>query len=64
MSIFLFYSPLPASSDIKLPDKLRNSMKGLINFKNNANKCFLSLHIIHLNPFKIHPQRITKADKK
>ena len=35
------YSPLSASSYIELPDKLRNSMKGLINIENNNNKCFL-----------------------
>ena len=48
---------------IELPDKLTNSMKGLINIKNNDNKCFLWCHIRHLNPLKIHPERITKEDK-
>ena len=44
--------------------RLRNSMKGLINIKNNANKCFLwCRHITRLNSFKIHPDKITKADK-
>ena len=38
-------------------------MKGLINTKNNNNKYFLWSHIRHLNPLKIHPERITKADK-
>ena len=38
-------------------------MKVLIIFKNNAHKCFLLCHIRHLNPLKIHPQRITKAQK-
>ena len=38
-------------------------MKGLINIKNNDNKCFLWCHIRHLNPLKIHPERITKADE-
>ena len=46
-----------------MPRKLSNSMKGLINIKNNVNKCFLWCHIRHLNPLKIHPERITKADK-
>ena len=32
-------------------------MKGLINFKNNDNKCFFCRH---LNPLKTHPERITK----
>ena len=35
-------------------------MKDLTNIKNNDNKCF---HIRHLNPLKIHPERITKAHK-
>ena len=38
-------------------------MKGLINIRNNDNKCFLWCHITHLNPLKIHPERITKEDK-
>ena len=39
-------------------------MKALINIKNNGNKSFLWCHIRHLNPLKIHPGRITKADQK
>ena len=35
------YSPLSGSTYIKLPDKLKNPMRGLINIKNNGNKCFL-----------------------
>ena len=35
------YSSLIRSTYIKLPDKLKNPMKGLINIKNNDNKCFL-----------------------
>ena len=38
-------------------------MKGLINIKNKDNKCFFWCHIRHLNLLKIHPERITKADK-
>ena len=38
-------------------------MKGLINIKNNNNNCFLCCHIRHLNPLKMHPERIKKADK-
>ena len=38
-------------------------MKCLINIKNNDNKYFLWCHIRHLNPLKIHPESITKADK-
>ena len=57
------YTPLSGSTYIELPDKLKNPMKGLINIKNNDNKCFLWCHIRHLNPLKIHPERITKVDK-
>ena len=57
------YSLLSGSTYIKLPHKLRNSIKGLINIKNNGNKCFLWCHIRSLNPLKIHPERIIKADK-
>ena len=38
-------------------------MKVLINIKSNDNKCFLWCHIRHLNPLKIHPERVTEADK-
>ena len=34
-------------------------MKNLINIENSDKKCFLR----HLNPLKIHHERITKADK-
>ena len=56
-------SPLIGSTYIELPDKLKNPMKGLINIKNNDNKCFLWCHIRHLNLVKTHPERITKKDK-
>ena len=52
------------STYIESPDKLKNPTKGLINIKNNDNKCFLWCRIRHLNPLKIHPERITKVDKK
>ena len=51
------FSPLSISSYIKLPVKLRNSMKILINIKNSDNKCFPWGHIRHLNPLRT-------ADKK
>ena len=34
------YIPLVGSTYIELPDELKNPMKGLINIKNNDNKCF------------------------
>ena len=37
------YSPLSGISDIELPNKLKNSVKGLINIKNNDNKCFFGV---------------------
>ena len=46
-----------------MPDGLKNSMKRLINIKNNGNKYFLWCHIRHLNLVKRHPERITKEDK-
>ena len=58
------YSPLIGSTYIELPDGLKSPMRDLHNFKNNDNKCSLWFHIRHLNPLKIHPERITKVDKK
>ena len=57
------YSPLIGSTYIKLTDKLKTPMKGLINIKNNDNKFFLWCHIRHLNFVKRHPERITKENK-
>ena len=57
-------SPLIGSKYIELYDELQNPMKGLINIKNNDNKCFLWCHIRHLSPLNIHPERIIKVDKK
>ena len=49
---------------MKLPVELKSSKKGLINIKNNDQKCFLWCHVRHINPVKIHPERITWEDKK
>ena len=38
-------------------------MKGLINIKNNGNKCFIWCHIRHLNLLKIYPERMTNVNK-
>ena len=54
---------MSGSSYIKLHVNLRNSIKVLSNIKNNDNKCFLCCHVRHLNPLKIHPERIAKADR-
>ena len=58
------YKPLNGSSYIKLPAKLGNSRKGLINMKNEDNECFRWCHIRHLNPQTKYPARIKKEDKK
>ena len=58
------YRPLSGSSYVKLPAELRSSKKGLINMKNIDQKCFLWCHVRHINPVKIHPERITREDKK
>ena len=39
-------------------------MKGLINVKNDDNKCFLWCHVRHLNLNCVKPNRITKKDKE
>ena len=57
------YGALSGSSYIKLPAELRSSKKGLINIKNNDQKCFLWCHVRHLNLIKIHPERIRQTDK-
>ena len=58
------YKALNGSSYIKLPAKLGNSRKGLINLKNEDNEFFRWCHIRHLNPQMKDPQRIKKDDKK
>ena len=35
----------------------------MISIKNNIQKCFLWCHVRHINPLKIHPERITREDK-
>ena len=58
------YSPLVGSTYINLPGELKNPVKGLINIKNNDNKCFLRCHIRHLNLVGRNPQRITRKDRE
>ena len=58
------YSPLIGSSFVELPNELKNPKKGLINIKNNDNKCFLWCHVRHLNLIKKHPGRIKTKDKR
>ena len=58
------YRPLSGWSCIILSVELKSPKKGLINFKYNNKKCFLWCHVIHINPVKIHLERITQEDKK
>ena len=58
------YIPLLGSSFIELPKELNNPKKGLINIRNNDNKCFLWCHVRHLNPVNDHLTRIKKKDKR
>ena len=58
------YRPLPERSYIKLPAELKSPKKGLINIKNNVQKCFSWCDVRHVNPVKIHPERITREYKE
>ena len=49
------YIPLRGNSYIPHPKELRNSKKGLINLKNEDNKCFLLSHVRHLNQAEHNP---------
>ena len=49
---------------MKFPAELRSPKNGPINIKNEDQKCFLWCHVRHINPVKIHPERITREDKK
>ena len=46
------FSPLSGSTYTEVHWRLRNSVKRLINVKNDSYKCFLWCHIKHLNPLK------------
>ena len=72
------YRPLSGSFYIKLLVELKSSgsfykqllaelkspKEGPIDIKDNGRKCFLWCRVRHINPIKIHPERITKEDKK
>ena len=57
------YRSLVRSSYIGLPIELKHPKKGLINIKNNDQKCFLWCHVRHINPVKDHPGRIKNIDR-
>ena len=54
------HRPLVGSSYIDLPIELKHPKKGLINIKNNDQKCFSWCHVRNINPLKEHPETITK----
>ena len=54
-SLQSIYSPLSESSNVELPNRLKNSKRDLINIKNDDNKCFLWFHVWNLNLLKTHP---------
>ena len=58
------YRPLLGSSYVILPVESTIPKNGLINNKNNDQKCFLRCHVRHINPVKIHTERITREDDK
>ena len=58
------HRPLVGISYIDLPIELKHPRKGLINIKNNDQKCFSWCHVRHMNPLKEHPERILKIDKE
>ena len=43
--------------------ELKYQKKGLINIKENDQKCFLWCHVRHINPLKEHSERIKKIDR-
>ena len=47
-----------------MPIELISPRKGLINIKNEDQKCFLWSHARHINPSKDHPGKILKNDKR
>ena len=46
-----------------MPIELKHPRKGLINIKNNDQKCFLWCHVRNINPVNDHPGRIKKTDR-
>ena len=57
------YDPVVGSSYLELPKKLKNPMKGLINIKNNDEKCFLWCHVRYIRPQEHHSNRVKKEDR-
>ena len=54
------YNPLRGSGYIELPEGItKNPMNGLVNIKNNDDKCFLWCHVAYLVQAEKNPNRIT-----
>ena len=47
-----------------MPIEFRSPRKGLINIKNNNQKCFLWCRVRHINPVEDHPGRTKKTDRR
>ena len=60
----LTYRALLGNSYRNLPVELRSRRKGLINIKNEDEKCFLWCHVRHINPSKYQPGRSKKIDRR
>ena len=44
--------------------ELKHPKKGLINIKNNDQKCLLWCHVRHINPVKEHAEGIKNIDRE
>ena len=53
------YLPLKGGSYIEMPDKFKNSKKGLLNILNKDEKCFMWCHIAYLYPAASHENRVS-----
>ena len=47
-----------------MPIELKHPKKGIINIKNDDQKCFLLCHVRHINRLKEHLERIEKLDRE
>ena len=49
---------------LKITSQMEKFNLDQFKIKNNDQKCSLWFHVRHINPAKIHPERITWKDKK
>ena len=57
------YRPSSGGFYVELSEKLSSRKNELINIQNKYQECFLWCRVRHINPVKVHPERITKEDK-